>query len=71
MFIVTVDGVEAEGSPLKRIWSAELPKGTTVDRGQDWKWEEQGRGDVGTVLGSGREVAASDKWVKVMWKNGG
>ena len=71
VYIVTLDGVEAEGSPFKRIWSVELPKGTTVDRGQDWKWGEQGGGDVGTVLGSGREVAASDKWVKVMWKNGG
>ena len=35
VYIVTVDGVEAEGSPFKRIWSVELPKGTTVDRGQD------------------------------------
>ncbi len=69
---VYLEGVEAEGSPFRRIWRDKLTKGTVVDRGRDWKWGDQngGPGNRGTVLGWSGEVGASDNWVKVKWKNG-
>ena len=69
---VSIDGVEAEESPFKRIWRERLEKGTAVDRGRDWKWGDQngGDGNHGIVLGWAGEVGASDNWVKVKWRNG-
>ena len=64
---VSIDGVEAEGSPFKRIWCEQLAEGTTVVRGQDWKWDDQDEGDGnhGTVTGLG-----SNGWYQVQWKKG-
>ena len=69
---VSLEGVEAEGSPFRRIWRNKLTKGTMVDRGRDWKWGDQngGPGNRGAVLGWSGEVGASENWVKVKWKNG-
>lgn len=69
---VSVDGVEAENSPFRRIWRDKLSKDTIVDRGRDWKWGEQngGVGNRGVVKGWSGDVGASENWVKVKWKNG-
>lgn len=69
---VSVDGVEAENSPFKRIWRDKLSKDTIVDRGRDWKWGDQngGVGNRGTVKGWSGDVGAADNWVKVKWKSG-
>ena len=69
-FIITVDGVEAKNSPFKRFWYAEPIKGIAVDIGQDWKWGRQHEGGNGVLLGYGKDVRASENWVKVRWKNG-
>ena len=68
---VTVNGVEAQGSPFKRKWLSQLPKGTRVCRGKDWKWGDQDGNDKqhGEIVGWAGEVGASDNWVKVKWDN--
>ena len=68
---VTVDGVEAQGSPFKRKWLSKLPKGTRVCRGKDWKWGDQdgNENQQGVIAGWAGEVGASDNWVKVKWDN--
>ena len=64
---VSIDGVEAEGSPFKRIWCEQLAEGMTVVRGQDWKWDDQdgGNGNHGTVI-----RLDSPGWYGVQWKKG-
>ena len=68
-FIIIVNDVEASNSPFKRIWYAKPPYGGKVGKGQDWKWSSQNVGS-GFVIGCGKEVKASEKWVKVKWENG-
>ena len=69
-YIITVDGVEAKNSPIRRVWCAEPPKGCVVEIGQDWKWGKQNGTGPGVLLGYGKEVRASENWVKARWTNG-
>ena len=64
---VSVDGVEAKGSPFDRVWQEKLSKGMKVRRGQDWKWEDQdgGRGKIGVVQGD----YCLRSWVVVKWES--
>ena len=46
----------------------QLPVGTLVVRGPDWKWGNQdgGEGNIGEVI----ENRDSDDWISVKWANG-
>jgi hypothetical protein len=47
--------------------AAMLPRGTTIRRGPDWKWKDQGS-QLGSVVGRRHDTAPG--WVIVRWDNG-
>ena len=49
---VSMNGVEAKGSPFERVWLRRLKQGMKVHRGQDWKYGNQdgGPGKTGLVI---------------------
>jgi len=49
---VSVDGVEAKGGPFKKVWMSELPMGTKVCLGRDWRRGNQDGGPpcIGEVV---------------------
>ena len=63
---VSVNGVEAKG-PFKKVWMSELPPGTKVRRGRDWRWKNQDGGPLGIGEVTGRY---KEGWVSVKWGNG-
>ncbi len=69
--IVAQAGTSTDGPGMITISSRnqgleDLPIGTRVVRGPDWRWSDQGDGTTGTVV----EPVDEDGWVMVRWDNG-
>ena len=64
---ITVNKIAAQGSPFTvPVRHVDLPVGTRVRRGPDWKWGNQDSNGPGVVAGPD----SSDKWINVKWDSG-
>ena len=63
--VVSVDRVEAKGSPFERVWKKKLEAGIRVHRGRNWHYGnvDGGSGNSGVVIDSNY----TSQWVKVKW----